>query len=478
MNRGRQILWASRGAAGPTPPTVRPPLALRPLVVLAALLALAACGDAESPAPGTGPAVDAASPAPVVRDSAGIEIRAYPAEILAHRSPRQLAGEPQVVIGVVEGPAAYQWTRPVAAVRLTGGGFVVAEQSPGELRFFDAKGSHLRTAGTAGQGPGEFRQLAGLARLPGDTLLAWDSGSLRLTWFTPEGERVRDRTLEPQGGLQGIRHVTVDGEGGLLVLGPTTGWEELENRGRVRESWRILPLDPGGGVGSPLGTVPGTEREVMVNRTGPGNEGIVSIEVRGRWWWGEGFVRGSDRGVWTADRLRLEVRHFGGEASRNRAGSGEGSGSGEGESGAPDRPDRPDRIVRVQAPDRPFTRALIDSIHAAELEAVTDPELRRLWVLDMDTREYPETVPPVESLFADQAGRVWIGLTSRPRRILPSGGRTAVDRWLVPEPAEARGILTLPPMSHPLWADHEGLLLLRNDPALGVAYVEWYRFEG
>ena len=95
----------------------------------------------------------------------------------------------------------------------------------------------------------------------------------------------------------------------------------------------------------------------------------------------------------------------------------------------------------------------------------------------MDTREYPETVPPVDALFADQAGQVWIGLTPVPRRILPSGGRTAVDRWLVPEPAEARGILTLPPMSVPLWADDEGLLLLRNDPELGVAYVEWYRFR-
>jgi hypothetical protein len=462
VNRARPARRASRGVAGP---------AVAALAAVAALLHLAACGDADRPAHGTGPAGDAASPAPVVRDSAGIEIRAYPAEILAHPARRQLAPEPRVVIGVVEGPAAYQWTRPVAAVRLAGGGFVVAEQSPGELRFFDALGTHLRTVGSAGQGPGEFRQLAGLARLPGDTLLAWDAGSLRLTWFTPEGERVRDLTLEPQGGLQGIRHVTVDAEGGLLVLGPTSGWEELENRGRVRESWRILPLDPGGGVGRPLGTVPGTEREVRVNRTGPGNEGIVSIEVRGRWWWGEGFVRGSDRGAWTADRLRLEVRHFGGEAS----------GSGEGESGAPDRPgrpDRPDRIVRVQAPDRPFTRALIDSLHAAELEGVTDPEFRRLWVLDMETREYPETVPPVESLFADQAGRVWIGLTPLPRRILPSGGRTAVDRWLVTEPAEARGILTLPPMSHPLWADQEGLLLLRNDHELGVAYVEWYRFEG
>jgi len=442
-------------------PLIRP--LVRPLAHRFTLLALAiacsfilsGCGDAERGDAGGGPPGSAASVEPVVRDSAGTEIREYPAAILTHPAPRQLAETPEVVIGVVEGPAAYQWTRPAAAVRLAGGGFAVAEQSPGELRYFDAEGTHIRTVGGAGQGPGEFRQLTGLARLPGDTLLAWDPGSLRLSWFTPEGELVRDRALESPGGLQGIRHLTVDAEGGLLVFGPTAGWEEVENQGRVRESWRIVPLGPGGEAGTPFGAVPGTEREVMVNRTGPGNEGIVSIEVRGRWWWGEGFARGSDRGAWTGDRLQLEARHVGANVAN----------------------EAPDRIIRVQAPERPFTRALIDSAHAAELAPITDAEQRRLFQFDMDTREYPETVPPVEAIFADQAGRVWIGLTPLPRRILPSGGRTAVDRWLVPEPAEARGILTLPPMSVPLWADDEGLLLLRNDPELGVAYVEWYRFR-
>ncbi len=426
------------------------------MVLLTMLSGLVGC-DASRGSDGDAAAGSPSAVEPAVRDSAGIEIRTYPAEILAHPSPRQLAAEPDLVIGVVEGPAAYQWTRPVAALRLTGGGFAVAEQSPGELRLFDAQGTHLRTVGAAGQGPGEFRQLAGLALLPGDTLLAWDSGSLRLSWFTTEGELVRDRALEAPGGLMGIRHLAVDMHGGMLVFGPAAGWESLENRGRVRESWRAVPLDPRGEAGAPGGTMSGTERIVHVNRTGPGDDGIVSIEVQGRWWWGEGFVRGSDRGAWTGDRLVLEARHF-------AAGGAPGGGA-------------PDRIVRVEAPARPFTRSLVDSLHAVELAAIQDPETRRRFEADMATREYPESVPPVEALFTDRDGHLWIGLTPLPRRILPSGGRTAIERWLIPEPAEARGILTLPAMSHPLWADEEGVLLLRNDPDLGVAYLEWYRFR-
>jgi hypothetical protein len=38
------------------------------------------------------------------------------------------------------------------------------------------------------------------------------------------------------------------------------------------------------------------------------------------------------------------------------------------------------------------------------------------------------------------------------------------------------GVLVLPPRSHPLWADDEGVLLVRSDMQLDVAYVEWYPY--
>jgi hypothetical protein len=146
-----------------------------------------------------------------------------------------------------------------------------------------------------------------------------------------------------------------------------------------------------------------------------------------------------------------------------------------------------DRIVRVMAEDRPFTTALIDSLHSVELDRVADQELPELWRADYEEREYPQAVPPVASVFADAMGRVWIGLTEPPLERLPSGQLTAVRRWAVFEQdatagagatmsLTALGVLVLPPRSHPLWADEEGVLLVRNDEQLDVPYIEWYPY--
>ena len=248
--------------------------------------------------------------------------------------------------------------------------------------------------------------------------------------------------------------------GSALVLGATTTEEDLGNQGRVRETWHVVPVRPGGDVEQSIGTVRGTERAIQIQGSGTGE--VVSVSVQGRWWWGEGFAWASDHGAWTADQLSFEARHFDPERGL-------------------------DRIVRVMAEDRPFTSALIDSLHRVELDRVTDQELRELWRADFDAREYPQGVPPVAAIFGDALGRVWIGLTEPPPERLPSGELTAIRRWAVfgvdvTAGADARrslqslGVVVLPPRSHPLWADGDGVLLVRNDPLLDVPYIEWYPY--
>jgi hypothetical protein len=401
----------------------------------------------------------------VVRDSAGVAIHEFPAGVLQLPPALRLAEAPEVRIGVVGGAAEYQWTRPVAAARLSDGGFAVLEQVPAEIRVFDASGVFVRRIGREGDGPGEFRSPVGLAALAGDTLLVWDRGSRRLSWFSIDGGLQRKQLLTEPGGIRTIRHVAPTPAGGVLVIGATTTEEELGNQGRVREVWQVVPVGPRGDAGEPLGAVPGTERAIEVQGSATGE--VVSVNVQGRWWWGEGFAWAAERGVWTADQLAFEARHF--DLARGL-----------------------DRIVRVLALDRPFTAALVDSLHGVELDRVADPEIRDLWRGDFEEREYPPGVPPVASVFADRGGRVWIGLTEAPPERLPSGRFTAIRRWLLfqEDPAGVRsqaapggasnpaplGILTLPPRSHPLWADRDGVLLVRNDPELDVAYIEWYRY--
>lgn len=410
---------------------------------------LAGCGESAEPV------LD-----PVVRDSAGVLIQEFPARVIDRPASFRLAEAPDVRIGVVEGSPEYQWTRPVAAGRLSDGGFAVLEQVPAEVRVFDRSGEFVRRVGAEGDGPGELRSPVGLVVLPGDTILVWDRGSRRLNWFSAAGALQRELTLREPGGIRTVRRVALSPSGALVVLGAATTEEDLANQGRVRERWQVVPVERNGDAGPPLGTIPGTERAVHVQRSDAGE--VVSVNVQGRWWWGEGFAWGSRRGVWTADRLSFEARHF--DTVRGL-----------------------DRIVRVMAPDRPFTGALIDSLHRVELDREVDPEIRELWRADFQDRQYPQGVPPVAAVFGDAADRVWIGLTEPPPERLPSGELPAVRRWVVFEEGATVasagttvlrlvGVLELPARSHPLWADADGVLLVRNDREFDVAYVEWYPY--
>ena len=423
----------------------RPPL----LVLLLAFCLVTGCVERADP-----------TLEPVVRDSAGAVIHEFPAGVLQRPPSIRLADAPSVRIGVVAGAPEYQWTRPVAAARLADGGFAVLEQVPAEVRVFDPSGQFLHRVGRGGDGPGEFRSPVELAVLAGDTILVWDRGAQRLSWFSIEGALERERTLREPGGIRTIRRVALSPSGAVLVVGATTTEEDLGNQGRVRETWQVVPVWPRGDVGEPIGATRGTERAIQIRGSGTGD--VVSVSVQGRWWWGEGFAWASDRGVWTADQLSFEARHFDPERGL-------------------------DRIVRVMAEGRRFTTALIDSLHRVELDRVADQEIRELWRADFEEREYPQGVPPVASIFGDAVGRVWIGLTEPPPERLPSGERTAVRRWAVFEEdvtagggatmsLTALGVLVLPPRSHPLWADGEGVLLVRNDTQLDVPYIEWYPY--
>ncbi|MEX2527105.1 MAG: 6-bladed beta-propeller [Gemmatimonadota bacterium] len=394
----------------------------------------------------------------VVRDSAGVVIQEFPAEATRTPAPFRLASQPEVSIGLLEGAPEYLWTRPTAGVRLADGGFAVAETSPAEIRVYDTSGAFVRRIGRSGDGPGEFRTPSAMTVLPGDTLVVWDARLQRLTWVTSEGVLVRDAQVVQPGGIQAIRRVTPSSGGTTFVLGSAVPRGDLENRGPVRESWSVIPMDPSGQADASLGEVPGSERDVAVQRTGPGVDGIVSIQVRGRWWWGEGFAWPSAEGVWTADRLALEARHF-----TTRSGL--------------------EQVVRVARQPRAFTPELIDSIHEVELSRADDPDLRRAIQDDFVGREYPATVPPLEAVFADAAGRLWLGLLEPPPGRIPSQLLPSVRTWLLFEaegsdlPTAVLGTLDLPPASHPLWADGTGVLLLRADAEFDVAYVEWYPFE-
>jgi hypothetical protein len=101
-------------------------------------------------------------------------------------APIEVESAPRLCVGVTEGDPAQVFDRVVTPFVLQNGRLVVPLAGPGEIRVFDASGSHVTTLGRKGEGPGEFMSLqAAWAR--GDTIEAFDSRLLRITRFLPDG---------------------------------------------------------------------------------------------------------------------------------------------------------------------------------------------------------------------------------------------------------------------------------------------------
>lgn len=98
-------------------------------------------------------------------------------------------------IGAPDGDEPYLFARVSGAVRLSSGVVVVANYGSSELRWFSPGGRWIRSRGRQGDGPGEFRSLRRILRLPGDSILAADDLTARLTLFDSSGTLVRSWSI-------------------------------------------------------------------------------------------------------------------------------------------------------------------------------------------------------------------------------------------------------------------------------------------
>ncbi len=177
-----------------------------------------------------------------VRDSAGVEIRTFPAGGFTDT----LSPVPLLTIGR-EGDPDYEFFDLRKVVSLGSGNVVVANGGTHELRFYDADGRYLRTVGRRGGGPAEFGFLSDLWVRPGDTLVVLDSSRRRIVFFDSAGTLVRevsyarDLTDQPPAaagpcafpGLMGLM------EDGTRV---TSGWGCMELQGSEGRRPMGLPV--------------------------------------------------------------------------------------------------------------------------------------------------------------------------------------------------------------------------------------------
>lgn len=368
------------------------------------------------------PACDRAdAPSFTTRDSAGISIVEYDA--LPTPPAWTLASEPAVAIGGLDADPNQELYEALHAIRLPDGRLAVANQGTEEIRFFGPDGRHLRTAGREGGGPGEFRDLWGLVRLPGDTLVAWDWTTKRLTLYDAAGDLARVVPAPDAKGFAprllgrlGDRRVAVsDGLQPDAIFAAGTGlWYD---------SVTVLSIDiDDGTIADTLGPFPGEERYASV---GEGQFWARRL-VFGR----RDLLAVADGAIHQADDRAGELRAY-------------------------DPTGRLMRIVRTGAMARPVTDAALDRFRADYLDGVAEERLaeerRRL-----DELPVADRLPAFDGIFADRTGRVWVRLFDP--------DRPDTRRWILfDDEGRASHHLDLPHRFQPLDAGEDWALFHARD---------------
>lgn len=139
----------------------------------------------------------------VIEDSAGVSIVENARPAPDSRLPWEFGAQPSLSIGSVASGGADELFQVSDATRFGDSRIVIANSGSSEIRIFNPDGSHDRTWGSRGDGPGEFipRGPAAVAPWPGDSIAAADAvGRPRLSLFDMNGNHGRDVTLDASRG--------------------------------------------------------------------------------------------------------------------------------------------------------------------------------------------------------------------------------------------------------------------------------------
>lgn len=181
-------------------------------------------------------------PAPMtsVVDSAGVRITMTRDHNV---TAAQVALIPALSLGGPDASGPTQFFRVQNVVFGPDGRLWVADGQSNEIRIFNSGGSHWKTIGGPGAGPGEFRRLRLLAVFRSDTVAAWDDSNGRLTLFDGDGDFIRTETLWPSE-LPVPRAFDVYADGTILARQPRilqAGFNELEQL--IRDSTQLVRVD-------------------------------------------------------------------------------------------------------------------------------------------------------------------------------------------------------------------------------------------
>jgi hypothetical protein len=322
-----------------------------------------------------------------VRDSAGIRIVTNPALATAPVTHR-IGDRPILSVGGLHDDPELEFQSNQGYLRgvlLSNGGLAAIDVN--RVKYFDATGKMVAVAGRDGDGPGEFRYLTAICRLPGDTIVVSD--------------RSRLGVLDGKGGF--VRHIPKAthhlpfegcfGDASVLLL------EMRNNQPRpLRAMYDLQRVPVGGGVTTALGEV-----------EGGGFEMTTMTEVI--------FAATGDRIV-MADPLSAQLAIY----SAPRSGSLQLL-----------------TIIRTADPVARITDAEAEARMASTIPRDTPEAERRARMDRMRSRPRAETWPSFGRANVDPAGNIWLADYQRTypsavgyTRFNPEGRITA--RFVLPAP--------------------------------------------
>ncbi len=381
--------------------------------------AVAACGGDEPSSPGV-----------TVRDSAGIEVVTNVRPAWGGDAGWTVGETPLLRVGVVDGDPAYQFSMVAGAVRLAGGGVVVADGGFQEVRFFDADGAHVRSTGGTGSGPGEFTGLAGLGPTPGGGVWAYDFPLRRVTVLDAAGDVAGLSRLPAEPPALNAVGMLADGSLVLRQLWGARGVAGAATTGLRRDPIAYVRFGPA--ALDTLALVPG--RAVYIGDEGGRGVMMTPIFPHNS----AGAVRGDRVVIGSQDRFELDEYGSDGQLARRVR-----LPDGELEVGPGDVAEYIDRYVQGVEPDRrPGIRTMLEGLPA------------------------PDWLPAYGSVMADRTGHLWVAewtvFSETPRRwtvLDPTG------RWL--------GAVEVPEGFAPLDIGADWIVGVEED-AMDVEYVVVY----
>lgn len=332
------------------------------------------------------------------RDSAGIEIVDNGAPTAPALRQFSLGDRPLLVVGLEEDAPGHMLNQVVGAFRLSSGGLVVGDRGSAEVRFFADDGRHLLSVGGQGEGPGEFRLLVGLDRLPGDTVVAsaWPVG-LR-AWWDPTGEYIDDTQSGRWGmGLVGGRTLPdgtmlVDVYDGASYGNSIETWAAQGDEGSTfRTEGLLVRVSRDGQPTDTIGTVVGEEwfKIGQVRTSGFANH-VRPFTSRTH-------LAFNDQQIFLGENHLAEIRAYAYDGTLSR-------------------------IVRWETEPLPVTAGDRGGFRREALDGLNNPTRRPAFERWLSEVVYPETKPAFRALATDRSGRLWVQTWTVDEE---------VDRWLI-----------------------------------------------